>query len=108
MPEQLTLFAGEIHAKPTVMPEHTVKLRNHRLIISSGLLLNVALALFSGKILPSLAKMPLGLGGESAMLLKKLATLCCPSASERVALAFTTGETACSCSVSFRSPNARD
>lgn len=40
----------------------------------------IALALFSGKILPSLAKIPLGLGGESAMLLKKLVTLCCRSA----------------------------
>src|SRR5260221_12579234 len=49
-PEQLSLFAEETLAKPTATPEPTGGHRNHRLITSCGLLVSVALALFSGRI----------------------------------------------------------
>lgn len=107
-PEQLTLFAEAIPVNATATHGDMGQERRRQRIISCGLLLTVALALFSGRIQPSSAKMPRGRGGESGTPSKTLVTLCCPSASGRVALALTTGETACSCSPHYRTPTARD
>jgi hypothetical protein len=49
-----------------------------------------------------------GLGGDFEANWNALATLCCPSESEPVALGLISERTACSCSPNFRAPTARD
>lgn len=75
---------------------------------SSELLRNFALALWSEKTPQQSEKTLLGLGSDSEVNWNDLVIQCCPSDTGRVALALTSGGTACSCSPSFRAPNARD
>jgi hypothetical protein len=104
-----TLSAVAIRAKKTAtLEERQIPSRHLSAVNSSGLLSTFVLALWSEKTPQQSEQMPLGLGGDSAASLKKMVMLCCPSDSGRVALALTSGETACFCSPNFRAPNARD
>lgn len=96
-----------IPAKRTAAPGSRNQ-REHRLLAlsSSALLSNFARGLFSEKIRRESAGMLPGLGGDSAMNLKLLATLFCPSDSEPVALGLTTSGTGCSCLPRIPTPTA--
>lgn len=105
---QLTLFAGETPARRTLTPVETESEVRRSVVNSSALLMNCARVLFSGRIHQSSKRMPRGRGGDSDLNWSEWDTLCCPSDSEPVALGLISEGTACSCSVNYRAPNARD
>jgi hypothetical protein len=77
-------------------------------VSSSAFLMRFAHACFCGRIRPQSGQTLPGLGGDSDLLLSRLATLSCPSDSEPVALALTIDGTDCSCSANYRTPTKRD
>lgn len=104
--EELTLFAGEIHAKETAPQENQ---RKRVLAVSSSeLLMHFAHALWCERILQLSEKMHPGLGGGSDWKWSALATLCCPSDYEPVALALSIDGKGCSCCANYPTPTATD
>lgn len=77
-------------------------------VSSSELLMSFARGLFFAKIRHGYAPTLLGLGGDFDPNWNRLVTLCCPSASDPVALGLTTSGIACSCSPKWRTPLASD
>lgn len=102
-----TSLPAETHAKRTVELESRQE-RERRLsaLNSSALLMNFARDLFSARIPRESAPMLPGLGGDFGPVLNALATLCCPSDSEPVALALSISATGCSCLPSIPTPTA--
>ena len=102
-----TSFAEATLAKKTAQQE-SMKEQDRRLLAlnSSALLKSFALDLFSGRTRHEFDPMLPGLGSDSETNLSDLATLCCPSDSDPVALGLITKGTACSCLVSIPPPSA--
>lgn len=99
----------ETHARRTAMQDRDLQQLPRVLAMSSSVFLtSFALGIFSGRIPRESAPTLPGLGGDSELLQKLLATLCCPSDCEPVALAQTTAEKGCSCSVNYPTPCKRD
>ena len=101
-----TVSSEVIPARPTAQPASRQQLALE--LNSSVWLQQFALELFSEKIQATSAKTLHGLGGDSETVCDLLATWCCPSDSERVALGLTIGETDCSCSPRLPTPTATD
>ena len=111
-PEQiiaLTSSVGETLARETAEHEWADRQpgRGQR-FISSELLKHFALALFSERIHLEPRQMRLGDGPDFDPVLSRLATWCCPSDSEPVALALTINGTGCSCLPNHPTPTASD
>lgn len=90
-------------AELAYMKEHARRLSA---LSSSALFRSFARALFSEKIQHESERTLPGLGGDFEPVSKVLATLCCPSDSEPVALGHTTSGTGCSCLVNVPTPTA--
>lgn len=104
-----TLSPAGTHARETVRHEEQTLLRNRLSVLNSSVLLrHFALALFSERTRRMRSLMLPGLGGDFVENLSVLATLCCPSDFERVALGLTTDGIGCSCLVKWRTPVRRD
>lgn len=104
-----TSSSAATRAKKTATPATDARQQARRSAVSSSaLLMSFALALFCEKTPPSSEGTPRGPGTDSALNWSDLVMRSCPSDSERVALALTTGGKGCACSPSFRTPNARD
>ncbi len=99
-------YAGEIPVRETRLPASQAE--RVLAVTSSALLMHCGLALFSERIRVISGEMLPGLGGECELAWSRLATLCCPSDSERVALGLSIKGNACSCSVSLPTPVASD
>lgn len=103
----LTASSAEIPARKTAEPESRAQReRRHLALSSSALLTNFARGLFFEKTQRECAGMLPGLGGDSEVSSKLLATLFCPSDSEPVALGLTTNGTGCSCLPRIPTPTA--
>lgn len=104
-----TSLSVETHVRKTAThDEHTQQRSRVSALSSSAFLMNFARACFFEKTRPQSVPMLPGLGGDFDKPPSRLAMLCCPSDSGRVALALTTGETGCSCLVKWRTPIKRD
>jgi hypothetical protein len=92
------LSAGATPARKTAERESTPTLDSRALAMSScGLLMHFVRQLWSEKIRREFAGMLPGLGGECEMNSRTLATWCCPSDCDPVALGLSISGTGCSC-----------
>ena len=94
--------------KTQTADEMATQRRRRSAVNSSAFLESFARSLCCAKTLPLSGQMRLGLGNDFDPNWNEWITRSSPFDCEPVALALTSGETACSCSLSYRSPNARD